>query len=89
MGGANQFVTWLKEKRNRKFLALEMESVAVLNTAYRRGASSLIVRGRSDYSDERKHRVDSIEQGALRRYAMHDALALLWVFMDLHLLKHA
>ncbi len=87
VGAANQFVQWLKERRDRKFLALEMESGGVLNAAHKRAVSSLIIRGISDYSDERKTKLDEIGRGALRRYAMNNALALLWVLMDLRLIN--
>jgi len=89
VGAANQFVQWLKEKHDRKLLALEMESVGVLNAAHKRAVSSLIIRGISDYSDERKSKVDEIGAGALRRYAMNNALRLLWVLMDLQLISRA
>lgn len=89
VGAANQFVQWLKERRDRKFLALEMESVGVLNAAHKRAVSSLIIRGISDYSDERKKTLDELGRGALRRYAMNNALALLWVLMDLRLINKA
>jgi nucleoside phosphorylase len=82
VGAANQFVQWLKEKHDRKFLALEMESAGVLNAAHKRAVSSLIIRGISDYTDERKTKLDDIGKGALRRYAMNNALALLWVLMN-------
>ena len=87
VGAANQFVQRLKERRDRKFLALEMESAGVLNAAHKRAVSSLIIRGISDYSDERKTKLDEIGSGALRRYAMNNALALLWVLMDLRLIN--
>jgi nucleoside phosphorylase len=86
VGGASTFVKWLKDKRDRKYLALEMESAAVLKAAHKRGANSLIIRGISDYSDERKVELDKIGGGALRRYAMNNALSLLWVLMDLQLI---
>ncbi|MFZ4659161.1 MAG: hypothetical protein ACOYNY_19265 [Caldilineaceae bacterium] len=84
VGAATQFVQWLKENRDRKFLALEMESVGVLNAAHKRSVNSLIIRGISDYSDERKTKLDEIGKGVLRRYAMNNALALLWVLMDMN-----
>lgn len=86
VGAAKQFVQWLKEKHDRKLLALEMESAGVLNAAHKRAVSSLIIRGISDYSDERKNKLDGIGQGVLRRYAMNNALSLLWLLMDLGLI---
>jgi nucleoside phosphorylase len=89
VGAVNQFVQWLKVRRDRKFLALEMESVGVLNAAHKRSVSSLIIRGISDYSDERKTKLDETGNGALRRYAMNNSLALLWALMDLRLISNA
>jgi nucleoside phosphorylase len=83
VGAADQFVQWLKKRRDRKFLALEMESAGVLNAAHKRAVNSLIIRGISDYSDERKTKLDELGRGALRRYAMNNALALMWVLLDL------
>ena len=89
VGAANQFVQWLKEKHDRKLLALEMESAGVLNAAHKRAVKSLIIRGVSDYSDERKSELDRLGGGALRRYAMNNALELLWVLMDQQLINRA
>jgi nucleoside phosphorylase len=86
VGAAKQFVQWLKDKHDRKLLALEMESAGILNAAHKRAVSSLIIRGISDYSDDRKNKLDGIGQGVLRRYAMNNALGLLWVLMELRLI---
>lgn len=85
---ANTFVSYLKQKHDRKFLAIEMESVGVLAAAHTRSTSSFIIRGISDYSDERKFEFDEIGKGSLRRYAMNNALRLFWLMMDLQLIKH-
>jgi nucleoside phosphorylase/CheY-like chemotaxis protein len=86
VGAAEQFVQWLREKHDRKLLALEMESAGVLNAAHKREVSSLIIRGISDYSDERKTKMDEIGRGVLRRYAINNALGLLWLLIDLRLI---
>jgi len=85
VGAANAFVQWLKSVRDRKFVALEMESAGVLNAAHRRAVPSLIIRGISDYSDDRKSDLDKVGKGALRRYAMNNAYDLLWALMNLRL----
>lgn len=87
LGASTEFVDWLKGRRDRKFVALEMESAGVLAAAYPRGTDTLIIRGISDFSDNRKKDLDKIGKGALRRYAMHNAIGLLWVLLDLGLLK--
>lgn len=86
VGATEFFVDWLKEVRDRKYIALEMELAGVLASAHSRGTDTLIIRGISDYSDERKKHIEKISGGALRRYAMNNAIALLWRYLDLGLL---
>jgi nucleoside phosphorylase len=88
VGATDVFVQWLKS-RNRKYLAVEMEAAGVMSAAYTRAVDTLIIRGISDFSDHRKAEFDSIGSGALRRYAMNNAISLLWTLMDLRLLKSA
>lgn len=86
VGATERFTRWLKG-RDRKYLALEMESVGVALAAHtRNNIETLIIRGISDYSDERKSELEKIRDGALRRYAMHNAIALLWAYMDASLI---
>jgi nucleoside phosphorylase len=88
VGGTSFFVNWLKNSRDRKYLALEMESAGVMTAAHTRSISTLIIRGISDYCDKRKKSLDRIGNGGLRRYAMGNAIALFWVLMDLQLIRH-
>ncbi len=81
VGGTKHFTKWLKN-HDRKYLALEMESVGVMLAAHTRAVDTLIIRGISDYSNERKPELEKIRNGALRRYAMHNAIALLWAYMN-------
>ena len=60
VGGAVEFIDFLKNLRDRKFLAIEMESVGILFAAHSRRVDTLIIRGISDYSDERKKDLDRI-----------------------------
>ncbi|MCP4353221.1 MAG: hypothetical protein GY795_47830 [Desulfobacterales bacterium] len=85
VGGTEQFTKWLKE-RDRKYLALEMEAGGIMASSHTRTTETLIIRGISDYGDERKKELDKIGEGALRRYAMHNALDLLWLFMRMNLI---
>ena len=66
------FAQWLKNSRDRKYLAIEMEAAGIMCAAYTRAIPALVIRGISDYSDERKKDFDNIDNGVLRRYLRHD-----------------
>jgi nucleoside phosphorylase len=74
-------------RRDRKYLAVDMESAGVAipaREARRAGMKILIVRGISDPADDRKEQLDSLgglEPGALRRLALHNAAEFLKVFL--------
>ncbi len=88
VGTSDAFVDWLKQQRDRKYLALEMEAAGVLSAAHARSSTeTLIIRGISDYSDARKQELDRIGERALRRYAMNNAIDLLWTYLDLRLIS--
>lgn len=79
VGAAAEFTSWLKS-RDRKYLALEMEAAGFLAAVHQRQSptSTLVLRGISDFGDERKQSLDATGNGAFRRYAMQNALRLLW-----------
>lgn len=83
VGASQTFTEWLKT-RNRKYLALEMETAGLMAAVYEEAdpKRTLILRAISDYGDERKGNLDEIGDGALRRYAMHNAIQLLWKLFD-------
>jgi nucleoside phosphorylase len=83
VAAAGSFLNWIKE-RNRKFLAIEMESAGVLAAIYQRAdpKRSLVLRAISDFADERKAQLDGIQSGGLRRYAMRNACRLLWRMLE-------
>ncbi|MDJ0797411.1 MAG: SIR2 family protein [Calothrix sp. MO_167.B12] len=87
VGASQKFTDWLKEI-DRKFLVLEMESYGFMYASKNKAKpeKTLILRGISDYGDERKKQFDKIGDGALRRYAMHNALQLLWCFLKIDVL---
>lgn len=87
VGASSLFINWLRDNRDRKYLALEMESGGILNAAHTRAVATLVIRGISDYSDIAKAELDQVKGGALRRYAMINATLLLWALMDLQLLR--
>jgi nucleoside phosphorylase len=90
VGATTDFCAWVKSK-NRKFLILEMESGGFLAavSAATLPAHSLVLRGVSDYGDERKAQLDRIGQGVLRRYAMANAAGLLWKLLEAGVLPRA
>jgi nucleoside phosphorylase len=74
--------TWFRDQliaRNRKLVAIEMEAAGVAAaTEARDGHAFIIVRGISDFADERKQELDAIagdaqRKGAWRRYAVLSA----------------
>jgi nucleoside phosphorylase len=83
VGAAPAFKDWLK-KRDRKYLALEMEAGGLMTAVYEQAdpKRSLVLRGISDDGDEHKEDWDKMGEGAFRRYAMHNAIQLLWRFFD-------
>ena len=64
---------------DRKFLALEMEAAGVMMATHRRETpiKTIVLRGISDFSDERKRALDSTGDGVWRKYAMYSATVLL------------
>ncbi len=89
VGGARAFKNWLKQL-DRKYLALEMETGGFMEAAYERLHSrTLIIRAISDYGDERKKKLDNAGKGAFRRYAIHNAIRLLWSLFERDILLHS
>lgn len=82
VGSAKSFAEWLRT-RDRKYLALEMEAAGVMAALYERAGDSmgLVLRGISDYTDERKAQLDALGGGALRRLAVRNAISLLVTLM--------
>jgi len=61
---------------DRKFLAIETEAAGFAQVAFRRKTyvRTLVVRGISDFADERKKEFDLIRNGMWRKYAMYSAV---------------
>lgn len=78
VGAAKSYAKWLKG-RDRKYLGLEMEAVGVMTAMFESAGHerALVLRGVSDYSDERKKSLDAIDKGALRRAAVDNAVRFL------------
>ncbi len=71
-------------RRNRSLLGVEMETggiLAALNQDLKQ-KRSLVLRGISDYGDERKAELDKIQQGILRQFAMHNTVQLFWKLLE-------
>lgn len=83
VGAASSFGAWIRS-HDRNVKALEMESAAVWLAAQSRGTPvrALAIRGISDLGDDRKQALDNVGGGALRRYAMRNAIRLLWALLD-------
>jgi nucleoside phosphorylase len=89
VGASEKFVNWLKQG-NRNYLAIEMEGVGMLSAVYS-GADpkkTLILRGISDFADERKQELDQVGKGDIRRYAMNNAISLLWKLIEAGVLEN-
>jgi nucleoside phosphorylase len=90
VGAARGFVEWL-HRRDRSCKALEMEAGGLMAAAHTRAGTTrtLVLRGISDFGDERKQELDRQGGGAFRRYAMRNATHLLWTLLDEGLLPRA
>ena len=86
VGAAASFAVWLK-RRDRSYVALEMEAGGASVSAHRRVQSVplLVLRGVSDLADERKAGFEQQDhhwpEGAWRRYAVQNAADLLVVLL--------
>jgi nucleoside phosphorylase len=82
VGAAKGFADWLR-RHNRNCGAIEMEASGVAHAVFQHGGTDMIiVRGFSDFADERKQEYDQmrtagVEGGAWRRYAALNAIDLL------------
>lgn len=87
VGAAESFITWLKSK-NRKYIALEMEAAGLLAAVNEEAnpPGTLVIRAVSDYGDERKGELDKLNAGAFRKYAIRNAISLLWTFLAANVL---
>jgi WD40 repeat protein/nucleoside phosphorylase len=90
VGAAREFSQWLRQKRDRNLMAMDMESAGLMASAIKRiePKRTLVIRGISDYGDERKSMLDSVEGGALRRYAMHNATQFLRLLLETGVIPH-
>lgn len=72
---ASSFAQWLKNTRDRSIKAIEMEGGGMALSAYaqKHHYRTLMLRGASDFGDERKKDFDNTGGGAIRRFAVRNA----------------
>lgn len=77
VGKGTAFVNWLKEKVDRKAVAIEMESAGVYDAAIIRtpAPKAMAIRGISDFADERKKVLETVVKGGFRVLAAANATA--------------
>lgn len=83
VGGSKQLLKLIRDN-NRKFLAIDMESGGFM-AALRRSLCrppEIILRGVSDFADERKTELDQTTGGAIREIAMRNAFRLFLNLLD-------
>jgi nucleoside phosphorylase len=87
VASSSAFFQWIRH-HDRNVKAIEMEAAGVWLAAQTRDKPirTLAIRGISDYGDDRKQRLDKIDSGALRRYAMRNAVRFLLALLDAKLL---
>ncbi len=75
VGATEEFSKWLKG-HDRKYLGLEMEAAGMMAAANEplQPSDTLILRAVSDFGDERKKQMEDESKGALRRYAIRNAI---------------
>jgi nucleoside phosphorylase len=80
VAAAAAFGNWLRSNRDRSYLAIEMEAAGVLAAVHRQldPQRTMIIRGISDFGDERKKELDRIAKGALRVLAMRNCIRFLF-----------
>lgn len=80
---SSAFVSWIRGG-DRACMCVEMESGGAMITGHMDPSQRdvIIIRALSDFADERKAALDKIGGGALRRYAMENALDFLWGLIE-------
>lgn len=78
LGASVDFVKWL-QGRDGTIGGLEMEGAALVAAAHKRKdpVRTLVIRGVSDFGDERKKLLDTGSKGGVRRYAARNATRLM------------
>lgn len=87
VAASERFTAWVRAG-DRAYKALEMEGGGVVTSVHLSptGTKALVIRGISDYGDERKKTLDATGAGVLRRHAMKVAMSFLWTLLECELL---
>ena len=74
---------------DRKFLAVEMEAAGVARACQdrKKPVPFLMIRGISDFSDERKKILDKVQKGIFREYAMYSAIKFFLSLVKIRCMK--
>lgn len=80
---SSEFVAWIREG-DRSCIGVEMEAGGLVIATHMDPSRSeaLVIRGVSDFGDDRKAKLDDIGEGVLRQYAMQNAVEFLWCLME-------
>jgi nucleoside phosphorylase len=82
VAASTAFLEWIR-RRDRDYKILDMESGGVEVAAYKSADAkrTLVVRGISDFGDERKGMLEAVQSSGLRGYAMRNASRLLMLLI--------
>lgn len=80
---SDNFSNFLKRHRDRKYKCIEMESYGILLSLSNKKFNSLVIRGISDFADDRKSKLDTNYKGKLRTLAMFNCINLFKVYLEL------
>jgi len=88
LAAAESFSHWVRT-RDGLLKALDMEAAGMMLAAHQRSdpTSTLVLRGISDFGDERKAKTDRRSGGAFRYLAMYNATRLLWAMLEWGMLR--
>ena len=80
---SSSFVTWIRDG-DRACMCVEMESAGAMIAGHMDPSQRdvMVIRSISDFADDRKATLDKIQGGALRRYAMENAIDFLWALIE-------
>lgn len=81
VSASKTFTSWIIEK-NRKFLAIEMESGGLRQACERGDTDILVIKAISDMGDENKKALDNHNNGSYRKLAMQNAVAFFFAILE-------
>lgn len=84
VSASTQFKEFLL-KNDRNYIAVEMESGGMLAAHSERSSftQTMVIRGISDYADERKKHIDEIDKGSVRKWAVQNAMRYLIMLINI------